>query len=332
MKQILKALKKSLNFPYYFFKRFTKINSSVKDIPSKQGKVIEMNGKKLAVYKNKNGKLIKLNPKCTHLGCLVNWDKKNNRWECKCHGSTFSKEGKVLSGPAKKNLELKESKKPEYQTKILMTEFITHDVKRFILEKPSNYSYSAGEATKIAINRKEWKDKKRPFTFTSLNEDKVLEFTIKKYPKHNGVTAELHKLKPGAELIIEKPFNTFEYKGKGVFIAGGTGITPFIAIFRDLYKKGKLDGNRLFFSNKEVKDIILEKELKESFQDENLNLVLTREKSPLHEYSRINYNYLKEHVNDFSQPFYICGPPSFVKDISENIKRLDGDSDTMIFY
>ncbi|MEK7202691.1 MAG: FAD-binding oxidoreductase, partial [Patescibacteria group bacterium] len=130
-----------------------------------------------------------------------------------------------------------------YSVKILMTEFVTRDVKRFITEKPAGFVYTPGQATDVAVNLPELKDKTRPFTFTSLNSDLVLEFTIKSYPDHDGVTKKLHELKPGDELLISDPWGTIHYKDRGVFIAGGAGITPFIAIFRDLYQKGKLAGN-----------------------------------------------------------------------------------------
>jgi predicted ferric reductase len=68
--------------------------------------------------------------------------------------------------------------------------------------------------------------------YTSLNDNKQLEFTIKIYDSHNGVT-RIRKLKHGDELII-RVWGAIEYKGEGVFIAGGAGVTPFIAILRQL--------------------------------------------------------------------------------------------------
>jgi ferredoxin-NADP reductase len=58
---------------------------------------------------------------------------------------------------------------------------ITHDVKRFTLEKPNVYTFTPGQATEVSIDKKGWREEKRPFTFTSLPEDENLEFTIKIY-------------------------------------------------------------------------------------------------------------------------------------------------------
>ncbi|MDP4291277.1 MAG: FAD-binding oxidoreductase, partial [Bacteroidota bacterium] len=137
-----------------------------------------------------------------------------------------------------------------YIVKIFSIEYATHDVKRYKFFKPQDYSFVPGQATDVSINAPEWKDEKRPFTFTCLNSDPYLEFTIKTYPSHLGVTNELSKLEEGAELIIGDPWGAINYTKPGDFIAAGAGITPFIAIFRHLHKLGKIKGNRLFYSNK----------------------------------------------------------------------------------
>lgn len=216
--------------------------------------------------------------------------------------------------------------------KILMTVFVTHDVKHFIVEKPEHYQFTPGQATEVSINQDGWQDKKRPFTFTSLNEDLALEFTIKSYPEHDGVTKKLHTLKPGNELILDDPWGTINYKGPGTFIAGGAGITPFIAILRDLQAKGEAKNNSLIFSNKTKVDIILEPEWKNMFKDnpENLILTLTNESAEGYENRRIDENFLKEKISDFSQNFYVCGPPAMVQDITQALKNLGAKPDTVV--
>jgi cytochrome b6-f complex iron-sulfur subunit len=42
---------------------------------------------------------------CTHLGCLYKWAQSNNRFECPCHGSKFSREGFYIEGPASRSLD-----------------------------------------------------------------------------------------------------------------------------------------------------------------------------------------------------------------------------------
>lgn len=196
----------------------------------------------------------------------------------------------------------------EHIVKIISIEQVTHDVKRFRVKKPEGYSFIPGQATEVSINTPELRDEKRPFTFTCLNRESYLEFTIKIYPSHNGVTNELGKLKPGAGLIIRDVWGAISYKGKGVFIAGGAGITPFISIFRDLRTKNEIPGNVLIFANKTKADIILESEFKGMLGKSFIN-ILSDEEVDGYLHGRINEDLLKAHTGDINSKFYLCGPP-----------------------
>jgi cytochrome-b5 reductase len=88
---------------------------------------------------------------------------------------------------------------------LLMSQFVTHDVKRFIVSKPEGFSIVPGQGVELAINLPGLSEQGRPFTPTGLAADRVLEFTIKAYPAHAGVTQALHQLVPGAELLMSEP-------------------------------------------------------------------------------------------------------------------------------
>jgi len=219
-----------------------------------------------------------------------------------------------------------------YKVKVLKIEQVTHDVKRFVIEKPENYKFIPGQATLVSIDKDIWRKKQSPFTFTSLNSDDFLEFTIKIYKDKEGVTNELDSIKVDEYFVIREPFGTINYKGQGIFIAGGAGITPFIAILRQLRKENKLEGNKLIFSNKTSKDVILEKEFREMFKNnpENLILTLTKDSKEKYENKKIDKEFLKSHISDFNQKFYICGPPNFVYDIKEILKGFGVKSENII--
>lgn len=104
--------------------------------------------------------------------------------------------------------------------KIKSIEHLTHDVLRIVAEKPANLSYEPGQAVDISINKPGWEKELRAFTFTSLPEDDHIEFSIKTYPSHNGVTNQLLSLHAGDELIVGDVFGDIHYKGEGIFIAG----------------------------------------------------------------------------------------------------------------
>lgn len=202
---------------------------------------------------------------------------------------------------------------------------VTHNVKRFRIEKPANYTFVPGQATDVSINKPGWEDQLRPFTFTALNHWDFLEFTIKIYDDHAGVTNQLGKLKVGDSLKVHDVWGAIQYKGEGVFIAGGAGVTPFIAIFRHLEKEGKVGNNKLIFSNKNRGDIILEEEFRRILGPNFIN-TLTDEAFPGYDNHRIDEVYLRSRVKDFSQYFYICGPDPMVAAIQATLKKLGGES------
>lgn len=70
-----------------------------------EAKVTKYNGEKLALYKDEHGELHAVSPVCTHLKCSVAWNNAEQSWDCPCHGSRFSYDGKVLTGPADHDLE-----------------------------------------------------------------------------------------------------------------------------------------------------------------------------------------------------------------------------------
>jgi ferredoxin-NADP reductase len=216
-----------------------------------------------------------------------------------------------------------------HRVRILEAENVTHNVRRFRFEKPSGYEFKPGQATDVMIDRDGWREKKRPFTFTCLRDQDYLEFTIKIYSDHDGVTNQLGGMGAGDHLLIEDPWGTIQYKGKGTFIAGGAGITPFIAILRDLADKGEIEGNRLFFANKTNKDIIL-RDTWENMPGLD-HIFVTDDGSGGFPSGRIDKDFLKKHVDDFSQHFYVCGPDKMVADLKATLKELGAEPDALVF-
>jgi len=209
----------------------------------------------------------------------------------------------------------------EHIVKILRVEQVTHDVKRFQVEKPAGYSFVPGQATEVSVNNLQFRNEKRPFTFTSLTQSPYLEFTIKIYPSHQGVTNELGKLGPGDELILRDVWGAITYKEKGVFIAGGAGVTPFISIFRDLAKKNEQNGNLFIFANKTSADIILEHEFKSMLGNAFIN-ILSDEINENYFYGMIDEAFLKTQINNYNKNFYVCGPPPMMDAILKDLENM----------
>ncbi|HEY0091032.1 MAG TPA: FAD-dependent oxidoreductase [Flavobacterium sp.] len=80
---------------YVFFK-----DTAMRDIPVDEGKVLEVEGTKLAVYHSATGEMKACSAVCTHLGCIVHWNRAEKTWDCPCHASRFNVEGGIIEGPA----------------------------------------------------------------------------------------------------------------------------------------------------------------------------------------------------------------------------------------
>ena len=78
---------------------------SLDDIKQESGQIVELNGEKVGVYKDIEGKIFGVKPVCTHLGCILNWNDADKTWDCPCHGSRFDYTGKNIYNPALKDLE-----------------------------------------------------------------------------------------------------------------------------------------------------------------------------------------------------------------------------------
>jgi glycine/D-amino acid oxidase-like deaminating enzyme/nitrite reductase/ring-hydroxylating ferredoxin subunit len=68
------------------------------------GAVIRDGLRKMACYRDGNGKLHKMSAVCPHLGCIVHWNGAESSWDCPCHGSRFTEHGKVINGPSNVDL------------------------------------------------------------------------------------------------------------------------------------------------------------------------------------------------------------------------------------
>src|SRR6056297_1762868 len=99
-----------------------------------------------------------------------------------------------------------------FQTELLLREFVTHDVQRYILAKPEGFSFTPGQAIELAIDEPKWRDETRPFTLTNRVDDRVLELMIKSYGDHDGMTQTLGKSQPGQKLLLSEPFDSFTYE------------------------------------------------------------------------------------------------------------------------
>lgn len=100
-------LAENLDYPYYMVRdRLASAEGdSLDDLRKEQGKILNLDGRKVAAYRGKDGNVTLCSPVCTHMKCIVRWNEADSTWDCPCHGSRFKPEGEVFSGPAEEPLE-----------------------------------------------------------------------------------------------------------------------------------------------------------------------------------------------------------------------------------
>ena len=85
-------------------KKFELPESEQASLKNEEGKIIEIEGEKVGAYKDKEGRIYTIVPKCAHLGCELSWNNLDKTWDCPCHGSRYDYTGKILYGPKVKDL------------------------------------------------------------------------------------------------------------------------------------------------------------------------------------------------------------------------------------
>ena len=99
-------MKENADYPYYMIRdRFAGVDGRpLRAIKRGEGRLVEHGGKTVAAYRDANGALTLCSATCTHMGCLVGWNEAARTWDCPCHGSRFTPQGNVISGPAESPL------------------------------------------------------------------------------------------------------------------------------------------------------------------------------------------------------------------------------------
>ena len=101
-------LKHNADSGLHFFADRAKRGGDVADLAPGEGRVIGDGLRQKAVHRDEDGVLHAVSARCTHLGCIVDWNGAERTWDCPCHGSRFGALGEVLNGPATGNLKPEE--------------------------------------------------------------------------------------------------------------------------------------------------------------------------------------------------------------------------------
>jgi nitrite reductase/ring-hydroxylating ferredoxin subunit len=100
-------VKENADVAYHFLadRLSIKETDSLKRLKPGTGKVVEVDGKNIAAYRDEQGEIHALSPVCTHAACIVSWNAAEKTWDCPCHGARYTIDGVVLTGPATRDLQ-----------------------------------------------------------------------------------------------------------------------------------------------------------------------------------------------------------------------------------
>jgi glycine betaine catabolism B len=213
-----------------------------------------------------------------------------------------------------------------FVVKILEVKTETTDVKTFYFTKPDHYHFIPGQYTLLKFPGSEIS---RPFTFSSSPIENHLGFTIKKMGEF---TTKLFDAQIGDELILDNPkgealnFNE-EVKEDVVFIAGGSGVTPFMSSIKYAVHKNLPNNILLLFGNRTSKDIINFREFN-SFNQPNIKIIHCLSGEVFDDWKGetgfIDSNLIAKYVDNFTNKlFYVCGPPIMTKLIKQVLIDLN---------
>ncbi len=218
----------------------------------------------------------------------------------------------------------------EFKTRVISIWDAARNLKTFRVERPESLNFSSGNHCSVSIGREGLQKLFRPFSFASSPTEKgFLEFTIKRY---SGITESFFKLSLGDTLNMKAPYSSgieFDEAGKNfVFIAGGTGICPFMSAIRYVVAKNLDVRIVLFNSNQTQEDIFYREELEQIGRTcKNIKIIntLTRENPEkwVGETGRISREILQKYIPDLNRPaYYVCGPKIMVQEIKCLLQEL----------
>lgn len=75
------------------------------EIPPGEGRRVRKGLHRVAAYRDYDGNLHEVSAACTHVGCGIEFNDAEKTWDCPCHGSRFTVDGRVIHGPAVRDLE-----------------------------------------------------------------------------------------------------------------------------------------------------------------------------------------------------------------------------------
>jgi len=214
--------------------------------------------------------------------------------------------------------------------RLLGRETVAEGTMAFHFERPSGFVHQAGQN---ALFRLAGVEESRTFSIASAPHEPQL--TVATRMRDSAFKRVLKNAQPGLQAEIDGPAGLMtlheDAARPAVFLAGGIGITPFLAMARDAAKRALPHRIVLFYSNRRPRDAAFLGEL-ERLQGDRFKLVATMTDAPewRGERRRISRELLAEHLPDLRRPvYYFAGPPGMTMAVQGMLGELGVAEDDM---
>lgn len=220
----------------------------------------------------------------------------------------------------------------EYITAFSSSQKIAKDTMVFNFEKPSGFSYLAGQCVDVTILNPSFSDERgdtRSVTLVSAPKENKISIAMRM--RDSAFKKNLSGLEVRDKIKIDGPYGSFTYNKaefrEPVFIAGGIGITPVISILKEL-GDNFFEKITLLYSNRDLESFAFLEELKsKALDNENFKFIPTITSQEVGGWyglsGRIDGNFLKKHIKGLDKKvFYISGSVDFVVSIRKTLLDL----------
>jgi propane monooxygenase reductase subunit len=230
----------------------------------------------------------------------------------------------------------------EATAQVEAVEELTHDIRRLVLRvnQPEDLVYHPGQYMDIRIPGTE--DEHRSFSMANLPADgDRLEFMIKIYEggHFSGLLANGNGLSVGDELHCTGPYGVFTLRSSSprplVFIAGGAGMAPILALLRQLADEGSQRPARFYYGARTETDLFALEEierLKSALPQLEFVPALSEADGPWDGEQGLITDVVDRREPDLENvDAYLCGPPPMVEAAIATLERR-GCAESRIYF
>jgi ferredoxin-NADP reductase len=207
------------------------------------------------------------------------------------------------------------------------------DVFDFIFSANQKFSFNPGQYMEWTLGHKipDSRGNRRYFTLASSPTESEVRLGVKVYPKPSSFKKTLSDLNPGDEIVAGQLAGDFtlpkDPKKKLVFIAGGIGVTPFRSILKFLVDTNQKRDIVVFFSNKNVKEVVYTDIFTEAYRQLGIPTIYTlTDSAPTTwngEKGRVSPEMIQKYVPDFKQKtYYLSGPHAMVTGFEKTLHQM----------